>query len=88
MFDDFERYARFFLLDDLVTDDYRGVRFFVPFDDFTTPALPGTVEAYRSYRDVSAEFIEARNRRIGRPWLSSPPLTSIPCPQRSTRRPH
>lgn len=64
LFDNFEGYVQFFLLDDLVTDDYASVRFFLPFDDFTTPALPDTVETYRSYRDLSADFVQARNRRI------------------------
>lgn len=64
LFGGFEGYVRFFLLDDLVDDDYGQVRFFLPFDDFMTPALPQTVEAYRAYRDASVAFIEARNRRI------------------------
>lgn len=64
LFDDFEGYVRFFLLDDLVSDDYTRVRFFLPFEDFTTLALPNSVDAYRVYRDASVEFIEARNRRI------------------------
>ena len=64
LFGSFKGYVRFFLLDDLVDDDYRQVRFFLPFDDFTTPALPQTVEAYRAYREASVAFIEARNRRI------------------------
>ena len=55
---------RFFPLDDLVDENYAQVRFFQPFDNFTTPALPDTVEAYRAYRDASVAFIEARNRRI------------------------
>jgi hypothetical protein len=64
LFGSFEGYVRFFLLDDLVDDDERQVRFFLPFDDFTTPALPQTVEAYRVYGDASVAFIRARNRRI------------------------
>lgn len=64
LFEDFRGYVQFFLLDDLVTDDYRSVRFFMPFDDFTTPALPRSVAAYREYRDRSVEFVQARNRRI------------------------
>lgn len=64
LFEDFRGYVRFFLLDDLVSDDYAGVRFFMPFNDFTTPALPNTVDAYRAYRDLSVESIRARNRRI------------------------
>lgn len=64
LFGSFEGYVRFFVLDDLVDDDYRQVRFFQPFDDFATSALPETPEAYRAYRDASVAFIEARNRRI------------------------
>ena len=64
LFEDFGGYVGFFLLDDLVSDDDSALRFFLPFDDFTTPALPNSVDAYRVYRDASVEFIEARNRRI------------------------
>ncbi len=64
LFDDFEGYVRFFLLDDLVNDDCTNVRFLLPFEEFSTSALPLSVDAYRQYRDSSVEFIEARNRRI------------------------
>ncbi len=64
LFGSFEGYVRFFLLDDLVDDDYRQVRYFLPFDDFTTSALPERPEAYRAYRVASVAFIEARNGRI------------------------
>lgn len=64
LFDDFEGYVRFFLLDDLVDENYAQVRLFLPFDDFTTSALPDTVETYSAYRDASVAFIQARNRRI------------------------
>ena len=64
IFGSFEGYVRFFLLDDLVDDHSGQVRFFLPFDDFTTSALPGTPEAYHAYRDASVAFIEARNGRI------------------------
>jgi hypothetical protein len=40
------------------------VKFFTPFEDFTTSPLPGTLDAYRWYRERSIEFIEARNHRI------------------------
>ena len=65
LFENFEGYVRFFLLDDMVTDDFGQVRFFMPFDDFATSRpLPQTLRAYRAYRDASVAFIEARNRRI------------------------
>jgi hypothetical protein len=45
------------------------VKFFMPFDDFTTPALPGDLASYQQYRRHSTEFGEARNRRIDR-WAA------------------
>ena len=63
LFEDFRGYVSFFLLDDLVTDDF-GVKFFMPFDDFRPPSVPKDVGTYREYRRRSIEFIEARNHRI------------------------
>ncbi|MBK9411767.1 MAG: hypothetical protein IPN47_27705 [Gemmatimonadetes bacterium] len=71
LFGDFRGYVEFFLLQDLVTDDSSAVRFFTPFQDFTTSPLPSSPEAYRGYRQRAIEFIEARNRRILRS-LGSP----------------
>ena len=34
LFNDFEGYTKFFLLDDLVSEDFLNVRFFLPFDGF------------------------------------------------------
>ena len=64
LFGDFEGFVDFFLLQDLVDEATSTVKFFTPFEDFTTSPLPGTLDAYRAYRDRSVEFIEARNRRI------------------------
>lgn len=64
LFDDFDGYVNFFLLQDLVTTDGAAVRFFMPFDDFNPPAIPRDVETYGEFRRLSIEFIEARNRRI------------------------
>jgi hypothetical protein len=63
LFGDFRGYVNFFLLDDLVTDEL-DVRFFMPFDDFCSPSLPGDVDTYKEYRRCSIDFIEARNHRI------------------------
>ena len=55
----------FFLLQDLVSEDCSAVRFFAPFEDFrVTSPLPGSVDAYRDYRQLAMDFIEARNLRI------------------------
>lgn len=64
LFGDFRSYVEFFLLQDLVAPDFAAVRFFSPFDDFITSPLPNSVDAYRSYKRLAEEFINARNRRI------------------------
>ena len=66
LFGSFSGCVDFFLLQDLVTDDYSAVRFFMPFDDFKTPAVPKDLDTYQEYRRRSIEFIDARNRRIER----------------------
>lgn len=63
-FGDFRGYADFFLLQDLVTDDYTEIKFFMPFDDFQTSSVPREIDTYKEYRRLSIEFIEARNLRI------------------------
>jgi hypothetical protein len=64
LFGDFRGYVAFFLLQDLVTEDCSAVRFFTPFEDFSTSPLPGSIDAYLAYRQLAVDFIEARNRRI------------------------
>ena len=44
--------------------NYDGVRFFLPFTNFELPSTPLTTASYRSYRDLSMQFIESRNTRI------------------------
>ena len=73
LFEDFPGYVDFFLLRDLVSDDYSGVRFFMPFDDFKPPSIPKDVDTYKAYRRLSIDFIEARNTRIDQ--LNSPTST-------------
>lgn len=63
LFGNFPDYVDFFQLHDLVADD-SSVRFFMPFDDFMSSAIPKDVDTYLEYRRLSIEFIEARNRRI------------------------
>ncbi len=64
LFGDFRGYVEFFLLQDMVTSTLDQVAFFMPFDDFTTPALPQDLPTYQEYRRRSIAFVEARNRRI------------------------
>lgn len=64
LFQDFAGYVKFFLLEDLVTETFSGVRFFTPFDGFPTRPLPTSLDEYREYRRRAIEFVESRNRRI------------------------
>jgi Family of unknown function (DUF6994) len=64
LFGNFAGYVDFFHLQDLVDEATLTVRFFTPFDDFTGPPRPATLDAYFSYRQHAAEFLESRNRRI------------------------
>src|SRR5277367_6019867 len=62
LFGDFEEYVDYFLLQDLI--DGGSVKFLMSFDDFQTSPLPGSVDAYKEYKRLTIEFVEARNRRI------------------------
>jgi hypothetical protein len=64
LFGDFRGYVDYFLLQDLVTDDYSAIRFSLPFDDFKRSPLPASIDEYKAYRAASLDFIETRNRRI------------------------
>jgi hypothetical protein len=64
LFKSFQGYVEYFLLQDLVSDDCSAVRFSAPFEDFATSPLPGSVDAYRTYRQLAMDLIEARNLRI------------------------
>ena len=64
LFSNFQGYVKFFLLQDLVSEDFSSVKFFTPFEDFNTSPLPGSMDAYRVYRHLAVDFINARNQRI------------------------
>lgn len=64
LFGDFRGYVEFFLLQDMVAEDFSDVKFFMPFDDFKTSPLPASREAHFAYKQHAVDFIEARNRRI------------------------
>jgi hypothetical protein len=70
LFENFRGYVDFFLLQDLVRPDCYAVEFFTPFDDFTTPALPGSLADYERYRTQTVEFVQARNNRIANQTVS------------------
>ncbi len=67
LFRNFRGYVELFLLQDLLSDDCTAVKFFSPFDDFNSSAVPNSKSAYLDYRTLAVDFITARNIRI-RDW--------------------
>lgn len=72
LFKDFKGYVEFFMLQDMITPDFGSVKFFMHFDDFQTAAVPQDVDTYKNYRNLSLEFVDARNRRIEKFGLIAP----------------
>ncbi len=64
LFESFEGYVSFFLLDELVDSERSAVRFLLPFDDFQSPALPLSFEDYLAYKERMTHFVRARGRRM------------------------
>ncbi len=64
LFKDFRGYIEFFLLQDIVTNDFTAVKFFKPFEGFDVSPLPATKEEYILYKKLAIEFIMSRSSRI------------------------
>ena len=71
LFENFRGYVDFFLLHDLVSDDYNTIKFYLPLNGFERTPYPATAEEYRVYRSGVLDFIAARNRRI-EDWCQNP----------------
>lgn len=65
LFDDFDGYVEFFLLQDLVNED-GVVRFYIPFKGFDSAPLPASLGEYRQFRQRQLDFVAARNARMSR----------------------
>jgi hypothetical protein len=63
LFDSFQNYVDFFLLNDLV-DENGAVRFYLPFDGFQTSPGFHDVDDYLHYKQGVEAFINSRNSRI------------------------
>lgn len=70
LFQSFQGYVDFFLLQDLVAEDYSSIKFYLDFDGFEYPPLPNDVYEYRLYKKKVIEFVSARNQRIRNSILS------------------
>jgi len=68
LFESFQGYVEFFLLNDLVTAS-GDVAFLHPFTEFTRHHLPDSLDDYVAYRERTLDFVRARNRRISA-WVS------------------
>ena len=65
LFRNFEGYINFFLLNDLVDDEYSSVNFYLPFDDsWPTQPLPKSLEEYEVYISKTIDFVDARGKRM------------------------
>tara|TARA_R110002072_G_C7758956_1_gene518165 strand:- start:51 stop:764 length:714 start_codon:yes stop_codon:yes gene_type:complete len=64
LFVDFKRYVDFFLLKDLVSDDYSSIRYFLNHESFEDKPMPQNAEHYLEYRRNTLDFIESRGKRM------------------------
>jgi len=64
LFVDFKGYCEFFMLQDLVNDDYTRVNFFLPFEGFISNPIPRDLDEYNVYMKNNIDFIKKRNQRI------------------------
>ena len=65
LFCDFRSYVDFFLLNDLVSEDYSAVKYFnfIP-EIFVSSPVPESIASYLAYREGSMSFVRNRNSRI------------------------
>jgi hypothetical protein len=64
LFQDFQGYVDFFLLQDLVEECYSAIKFCHPFNGFDHSPLPNNIEEYQTYKTNMMDFVTARNQRI------------------------
>jgi len=64
LFQDFRGYVDFFLLQDLVEENYSVIKFWNPFNGFDNFPLPNNIEDYQAYKKNVIDFLIARNQRI------------------------
>ena len=64
LFEDFKGYVDFFLLQDLVKQDYSAIKYWHPFNGFDNQPLPSNFDEYQSYKTKVIDFVNARNKRI------------------------
>ena len=66
LFGNFRGYTEFFLLEDLVSDNFQKINFWHPFSSFDNSPLPKDFTEYLSFKCKVEEFVTNRNNRIVR----------------------
>ena len=64
LFTDFKGYCEYFLLQDLILDNYKKIKYFLPFDGFKKNPKPKSTEEYDIFMNNCIDFITKRNNRI------------------------
>ena len=64
LFVNFKSYVDFFLLQDLVDNNYSEIKYFIPFKSFGESPLPGDTNHYKLYKENLSIFVVSRNERI------------------------
>ncbi len=64
LFENFRGYVDFFLFQDLVSEDYSEVKFYLPFYNFDGKPLPQDLDSYSIYLDSMTTFTRNRSQRI------------------------
>lgn len=64
LFNNFKWYCEYFLLSDLVSEDYNKIKFFIPFYWFENTPTPKTIDEYYEYKNNNINFLINRNKRI------------------------
>jgi hypothetical protein len=65
LFNSFSDYVHFFLLDDLL-DEKQDVKFYLPFDNFSSVPEFSGIDQYLQYKKAVMNFIRLRNERINK----------------------
>lgn len=63
LFENFNGYIKFFLLDDLINES-GNIKFYLPFDNFKTKPVFSDIKDYLIYKEGVTNFVKSRNKRI------------------------
>lgn len=64
LFKNFKGYVDYFLLQDIVSEDYKSVEIYLGSGQFDETPLPQNIDEWFLWHDKTIEFIEKRNKRI------------------------